>query len=272
LMNVTEREPQKKSWSIVFRRAGWMITAVLLVSMVSSPAHALLGIDDVLAALAQLNSMMRSTLGGPLQQLQSIQQQFQQFEQQTVYPPQAIQQVQQLAGTFSSTMQQMNSVVNTVRSSAQLPVNQRLEQMLLSKDPNNVAQISAAYTQVYGSVPTAGAGASPELVTMVDMTDAQAQDAMKKAIQLDALADREMEVSQDLLNQIQNSAPGTAPILSAQAAAWVLQANAYSQSGMAELLRTRSASISSHGALYKYAARNSQNSNGLLNNLLQLKH
>ena len=47
----------------------------------------------------------------------------------------------------------------------------------------------------------------------IDMGDAQAQDAIKKAIELDAFAAREMEVAQKLNQQIAASAPGTAPTL-----------------------------------------------------------
>ena len=58
---------------------------------------------------------------------------------------------------------------------------------------------------------------------------------------LDAFAAREMEVAQKLNQQIAASAPGTAPMLDAEASAWVVQANAYTQMGMAELLRLNSA-------------------------------
>ena len=93
------------------------------------------------------------------------------------------------------------------------------------------------------------------------MTDAQAQDAMKKAIELDALAARELEVAQSLNQQIQTSAPGTAPILEAEGSAWVLQGNAYTQSAMAELLRVRTAALSNAGSTVKNATTQTQQFN-----------
>jgi len=93
------------------------------------------------------------------------------------------------------------------------------------------------------------------------MGDAQAQDAIKKAIQLDAFAAREMEVAQKLNQQIAASAPGTAPMLDAEASAWVVQANAYTQMGMAELLRLNSAAISDHSGALKDSTAQMQNMN-----------
>ena len=101
------------------------------------------------------------------------------------------------------------------------------------------------------------------------MTDAEAQDAMKKSMELDALADREMEVAQQLNRQIQSAAPGTAAILEAEGSAWVVQANAYSQSAMAELLRVESAGISNSSTDLKNSTQQTQQFDQNLTNFLQ---
>jgi hypothetical protein len=229
--------------------------------------RAQLGIDDaaIVAALEQMNSMMQSSVGSPLSSIQSTQSQISQFEQSVIWPVVAIQQAQQSAASFLSAMQQQNAILNMARSSAQLPVT-------LSGNPNNVSTLTSSYAQVYGPLPTVNGvpgGVAPQVLTMIDMTDAQAQDALKKAIQLDALAAQEMAVSQNLLSQLQTAAPGSAPILAAQASAWVLQANAYSQSGMAELLRTRSAWVAGNGTMSKQLAISSHNSSGVVQNMLK---
>ena len=107
---------------------------------------------------------------------------------------------------------------------------------MLSANPNNIASIAAAYQSVFSPLP-AKTAVPQNVASQIDMGDAQAQDAIKKAIELDALAAREMEVAQKLNDQIAASAPGTAPILDAEASAWVVQANAYTQMGMAELMQ-----------------------------------
>jgi hypothetical protein len=54
--------------------------------------------------------------------------------------------------------------------------------------------------------------------------------------------------------QIQTAAPGSVPILEAQAAAWVVRANAYTQSAMAELVRVRSIELANAGADLKFSS------------------
>jgi hypothetical protein len=145
-------------------------------------------------------------------------------------------------------------------SSAQLPNPQVLERQMLSANPNSIASIGSAYQSVFAPLPAQNA-APQNIANQIDMGDAQAQDAIKKAIELDAFAAREMEVAQKLNDQIAASAPGTAPILDAEASAWVVQANAYTQMGMAELLRLNSASVSNRSGEFKDSTTQMQNLN-----------
>ena len=95
--------------------------------------------------------------------------------------------------------------------------------------------------------------AAPEVRDLVDATDAEAQAAMKKAVEIDALADLELQASEQLNQQLQSAAPGSAAILEAQTAAWLVRANAYTQSAMAELVRVRSIELANHGAQLKFS-------------------
>jgi hypothetical protein len=152
-------------------------------------------------------------------------------------------------------------------SSATLPNPQQLEQQMLSGNPDNIAAINSAYQNVFAPLPAQTA--MPQNVAyQVDMGDAQAQDAIKKAIELDAFAEREMEVAQKLNDQIAASAPGTVPILDAEAAAWVVQANAYTQMGMAELLRVNSANVSNRSGELKDSTIQMQNLNQRMGQIL----
>jgi hypothetical protein len=110
--------------------------------------------------------------------------------------------------------------------------------------------------------------ASPQLRNMTDMTDAQAQDAMKRAIQIDALADAELAEADQMGQQISAAAPGSAPILEAEADVWVVRANAYTQAALAELMRTRGIDIANQSKMSKLAAADSTTSNGLINGSL----
>jgi hypothetical protein len=152
-------------------------------------------------------------------------------------------------------MTAMNGLMSKQYVRAQLPATQQLEQLLMSGDPNAVKQVGGSFQQVYGVLPTDTQ--APQFIRYsIDISDAQAQDAMKRAIELDALAQREMEVSEQLQDQIRTATPGTAPMVEAIAAAWVVRANAYSQSAMAQLMRVRSSSVANQSAISKWATSN----------------
>jgi len=104
---------------------------------------------------------------------------------------------------------------------------------------------------------------------MVDMTDAAAQAAMKRAIEIDALADLEIQAANQLNQSIQNAAPGSAPIIEAQADAWLIRAHAYTQSATADLMRLRSIDLANASADIKLGATNTTSLRQALANLLQ---
>jgi len=134
-----------------------------------------------------------------------------------------------------------------------LPTAQQLERSLLSRNPGTVAQITNNYASLYGTVmPSTDA---PQAVRdLVDMTDGEAQAAMKKAVEIDALADLELQAAEQINQQLQTAAPGSAAILEAQTSAWLVRANAYTQSAMAELVRVRSIELANQGAQLKSSA------------------
>jgi hypothetical protein len=152
--------------------------------------------------------------------------------------------------------------------SASLPASQQLEQVLLSRNPNQIAQASGAYTALYGPVP-APTEASSQVLNLVDMTDAAAQAAMKRAIEIDALADLELQAANQLNQSIQNAAPGSAPIIEAQADAWLIRANAYTQAATADLMRLRSVDLANASADIKMGATNTTSLRQALVNLLE---
>ncbi|MBV9340282.1 MAG: hypothetical protein JO159_05250 [Acidobacteria bacterium] len=104
---------------------------------------------------------------------------------------------------------------------------------------------------------------------MVDMSDAAAQAAMKRAIEIDALADLEIRAADQLNQSIQNAAPGSAPIIEAQADAWLIRAQAYTQSATADLMRLHSIALATASADIKLGAANTTSLRQAIANLLQ---
>ena len=233
---------------------------VILSAITVTPAHPQFGIDiaAILAGLKQVESTLNSAVATPLKAINKVEQQEQQFQQQVLFPLSAINGARQMASSFTSSFVSFRQLGTMNIASAQLPNPQQLERQMLSANPNSIGAIGSAFQSVFSPLPPQTA-VPQNVAYQIDMGDAQAQDAIKKAIELDAFAAREMEVAQKLNEQIAAAAPGTAPILDAEASAWVVQANAYTQMGMAELLRLNSASLSNHNGALKDSTTQMQN-------------
>jgi len=219
------------------------------------------------AGLSTISSTLSSVIGGGLNGILSIEQGISNFEQTVVWPQNLINQARSLVGSVQGIFGQIEGVMRVPVNSATLPATQQFEQILLSRDPNQIAQTSAQYTAVYGAVPDATA-ASPQARDMVDMTDAAAQAAMKRAIEIDALADLELQAADQINQSVQTAAPGSAPIIEAQADAWLVRANAYTQAATADLIRVRAIDLADASANVKSGATNTTMLLQQLNNLL----
>jgi hypothetical protein len=252
-------------WKVIF-------VAALAVVLILAPmgARGQFGLDPccaiISAGLNTISGLLKNVVAKPLSQIQQIQQQQANFQQQVIYPASAITSARGLAGQMQGQIRQMTQVFRLPTASATLPTPQQLEQVLLSRNPQALGQVSQGYAKVYGTV-MAPADAPQPIRDLVDMTDAEAQAALKKALQLDALADVELAAADQINQQIQTAAPGSAPILEAQASAWLVRANAYTQSAMAELIRVRSIDLANSGAQLKF---NANDTNQLRNNTNQV--
>lgn len=248
------------------------ILAIVLVFTAPWPARAQFGLDPCCALLAaglsSIQSALTSVIGGGLNQILSVDKAMQQFEQSVVWPQALINQARSLVGALQGNFNQIQNLMRIPISSATLPASQQLEQILLSRNPNQIAETKSAYVSLYGPVPQA-TSASQEVLNIVDMTDAAAQAAMKRAIEIDALADLELQAASQLNQSIQNAAPGSAPIIEAQADAWLIRANAYTQAATADLMRLRSIELANASADIKMGATNTTNLRQALANLLQ---
>jgi len=253
------------TWKVIF-------VAALVVVLVLAPigARGQFGLDPccaiISAGLNTISGLLKNVVAKPLSQIQQIQQQQANFQQQVIYPTSAITSARGLAGQMQGQIRQMTQVFRLSTASATLPTPQQLEQVLLSRNPQALGQVGQGYAKVYGTV-MAPADAPQPIRDLVDMTDAEAQAALKKALQLDALADVELAAADQINQQIQTAAPGSAPILEAQASAWLVRANAYTQSAMAELIRVRSIDLANSGAQLKF---NANDTNQLRNNTNQV--
>jgi hypothetical protein len=261
-------QPKDHLW---WRPTVWKAAALAVVALMLIPdrANGQFGIDiaAIMAALSKVESLMSTYVAAPLKTINQTQQTVAKYEQEVIYPIAAINQARNSVTQFESQFSQVGNLFKGNVSSATLPQSQNLESILLSRNAGSISTVSPQFQNVYGVV-MAQNSASPQIRNMTDMTDAQAQDAMKRAIQIDALADAELAEADKMGQQISTAAPGSAPILEAEADVWVVRANAYTQSALAELMRTRGIDIANQSKLSKLAATDSTSSNGLINGVL----
>jgi hypothetical protein len=236
-----------------------IVAGGLALVLLPSRASGQFGLDPccaiISAGLQSISGLLKSVVAQPLSQIQQIQQQSSTFEQQVVYPTGSINSARGLLNQLQIPFRQMTQIYRLPVNGATLPAPQALEQLLLSHNPQATTQISRNYAAVYGRVMSQQDAPQP-LRDMVDTTDAEAQDAFKKAVEIDALADIELAAAEQINQQVQSAAPGSAPILEAQAAAWNVRANAYTQSAMAELMRVRAIDLANTNATIKAGAGN----------------
>ena len=245
------------------------VVVLAVVAILPTRANGQFGIDTaaIMAALSKMQSLMSTYIAAPLKTINQYEQSATKYEQEVMYPLAAINQAKTSVMQFENQFNQVSGMFRVNVSSATLPQSQNLESLLLSRNAANVPTVSGQFQNVYGVVMPQNA-ASPQMRTMTDMTDAQAQDAMKRAIEIDALADAELNEANQMGQQISQAAPGSAAILEAEADVWVVRANAYTQAALAELMRTRGIDLANQSKASKLATADNTNNNGLINGAL----
>src|ERR1700747_3352907 len=208
-----------RGWRFIRNAIGLGLALVVVVLMLPSKARSQLGLDPwcaiISAGLSTISNLLNSVVAKPLGDIQQLEQQSANFEQQVVLPLAAINQARGLAGQFQGQFVQMRQIFQVPVASATLATPQQLEQSLLSRNPGAVPQITNSYAALYGPVMPSKDAPQP-VRDLVDMTDAEAQAAMKKAVEIDALADLELQAAEQINQQLQPAAPGSESILEAQ--------------------------------------------------------
>ncbi len=247
-------------WGWSHRRA--IIALLVLWALVAPrPAQAQLGLPIVgiiVAALNSINSAITNVIGGALQAMNQtlgtingIIGAVHDLFRNVVYPQAAITRAQGLVAQVMGIYNQIRTIAQSAVNSATLANPRTLEQTLLSRNPLQIANVGANFQGVYQPLPPA-TDASPEARNVIDMNDAAAQAAMKRAIAIDAIADQELRAAEQMLAELQVAAPGTAPMIGAQGSAWLVRAHAYTQAALADSMRLRAVDLATAGAELKF--------------------
>jgi len=252
------------------------IIAILLVFVLLTPQPAKGQFIDWAAVVAAINAIgtaLSNVIGSGLQAINSalgtvdsILNTINGFFQNQIYPQAGINRARGVVGVVQGIYNVIRGLVNLNVASATLANPRQLETVILSRNPGAIGQVSGQYTTVYQTIP-APTDAPPPVRDMIDMTDATAQAALKKAIAIDAAADQLMNASDQLAAELGQAAPGTAPMIEAQSAAMLVKAHALTQSAMAELFRVRAIDMANTGAALKFNANHASDTRRDLTNM-----
>lgn len=246
------------------RRQTYTITATTLLFVLLLPRSATCQIFSpccvqMALGLVQINSSLVSTIGGGLSKIHSVDNDMSNYQQNVLYPMQLIAQTRTLVMQVWGQVRVVQTILTQPLRSATLSNPQQLEAALLSRDASQILNLGARYQQLYGAIPAANT-AAPRDIDSIDMSDAISQDAMKRALVYDQMADQELQAADQMQSAINQAAPGTAPMIEASAAAWLVRSQAYTQSALADLMRVGGITLANAGGGMK--AR-SQSTDGL---------
>lgn len=235
--------------------------------LVFAPVAANAGITDIISLLTTITSTLQNAIGTVLSGIQSIRTTITQFEQQVVWPVALINQtkneVAQVRAQFSTVAKQIE---NLPTSSATLVNPKQLEGLLRSRQAANLPQINASYAQVFQALTPADQATATQR-NLIDVDDALALGALKTATASDQGSQQMLSVADSLEQEAAVSAPGSAPIVTAQAATANLQNQAILQRLLAAELRQEAARLAHANALRKQSADANRT---LRNNLQQI--
>ncbi len=203
--------------------------------------------------LVQINGSLLNTIGGDLNKLNSVQNNMRDFEQKVLYPASLITQTRTLLGGLWTSMHGFKGLLNSPLHSATLPNPSQLEAVLLSRDVTKVPILGTHFQNLYGPTPAVNTAAPQDRET-IDLSDAVAQDALKRSVVYDQMADAELQAADQMQQAINSAAPGTAPMIEASAAAWLVKSQAYTQSALADLMRVHGTDLANAGSLLKQRA------------------
>lgn len=228
------------------------LAGVLAVMLMSPPSAQAQG--SLLTAVQAVLNVINGTIQTALSAIKSVRSDIRQFYEQAVWPVSLVNQekalVIQMIGRYRNRMQ---NIFNINLQSASLPSPMALETVVRNHQTNDLASLTAAFANTFGTVPTPSV-ASPADRTMMDMDDALAMDSLKTLKESDAAGDLTLQAADSIEDQASQAAPGSAPFITATAAAASIESQALTQKMLAAELRQEAARLAHQNALRKRGA------------------
>ena len=224
---------------------------ILICGLLLAPRTANAGVADIISLLTTITGTIRNGIGTVLGGIQSIRTTVTRLEQQVVWPVAAINQAKSFVSQIRSRLTSVAQQVRQIRTESATLVNpSNLEKVLRGGQANGLAQIRNSYVQIYQPLPLANQATDTQR-NLMDVDDAMAIGAMKTAVVSDQATEQMLGVADGIERQAASAAPGSAPMLTAQAQVANLQNQAMLQRMLAAELRQEAARLAHSNVMRK---------------------
>jgi hypothetical protein len=220
---------------------------VITILIALAPA-AKAGLADIFSIFQTINSTLQQA-GGLLNKIQNIKISVANLETNVVWPASLINQARSFVAVNEAQARSLLPRVQSLSVSSATLINpSNLESIARSAQATRAGQLQGAFTRVYSPV-SPSAIAPPLERNMMDMDDAAAQASLTTALASDQVSQQMLNVATDLAEQTASAAPGSAPMLSAQARVAELANQAYLTKMLAAQLRQEAVQLAHENGL-----------------------
>ena len=245
----------KKSESVSERRKYAFLAALCIVLLL--PVGAKAGITGIFSLFQTMSSTLQQ-VGGTLNQLQNIKNGVTNLEQNIVWPLNQINQIKSFVFTNGIRARSLISRIQSVPvNSATLPNPAQFEFIVRGAQASSMGRMQTTFTQIYSPVSLAS-NAAPLDRNVMDMDDAAATGSLKTAVISDQATQQMLDLATTLEQQAATAAPGSAPLLGAQARVAELESQAYLTKLFAAQLRQEAVQLAHENALRKKSVDNNR--------------
>ena len=239
---------KKKIWT------GKFAACLVLVAVLTLPVTAKAGVGDIIQLLVTITNTLKGEIGQVLGGIQKVGSLKQDLQQKIAWPLNAINQAKSFVAQVRSQYTGLAGQIHSLEvSSANLVNPRQLESLVRGRNVSSLGQIQPAYLKVYGATPSA-ANANDTQRNLMDVDDAMAIGTLKAATISDQASEGMLSVADSLERQSGGTAPGAAPMLTAQAQVASLQNQAFLQHMLAAELRQEATRLAHDNALVKESA------------------
>jgi len=238
-------------------RAAAVLPLVMVLALVPQQANA--GIGDIVSILTGIYSTLRGGIGGPLNAIQSVNTNVRDLHQQVVWPVATLNQARGFVGQVTAQYRDPMWQIHTLSTnSATLSSPLQLESVVRSGQVGSVTQMQPLFRRLYQPVPDVSAAPAAER-NMMDMDDAASLTALKTTVVSDQDGNQMLSLADQMEEQAAQAAPGSTPLLTAQAQIASLESQAFLQRMLAAELRQEATRLAHDNAARKRSAEAARN-------------